>query len=338
MKFAFSADWHMSAYSQDNIDKKTRLPRTLNDIVKAIRNMLDYCVANEINRVDLGGDSLHGKSIIYAIALSCLIDIFREYKSIHFVVIDGNHDLSGKGKDAVSALKCIDKEPNVDRVTKDFLKLGDVLYVPNSYNMIKTIKNNKARYLISHFGLNEAKLSSGISVVSDISLKDLEGKYDRVYLGHYHLPQEIKKDNIQLYYVGSPIQLDWGEKHEDKRFLVIDTENGDTESILTEGYRKYYSIPLTLENKDSALKEAKKLQEEGHSVRVEKIEKVDLSDVSDEFKIVDRVEKDISNRGINSSMSERDKLNKFLEIKEVPVEKREKYLKVALDLIDNCSI
>jgi len=45
--------------------------------------------------------------------------------------------------------------------------------------------------LISHFGLSEGMLNSGMSIISDIGLKDLRGKYELVLLGHYHKPQEI---------------------------------------------------------------------------------------------------------------------------------------------------
>ena len=85
--------------------------------------MLDYCVENSIDRVVVGGDLLHGKSIIYAIAQSCLLDIFRDYRSIKFTIISGNHDLSLKGKDAIPALKSIDNEPNVCRIKDVFYSM-----------------------------------------------------------------------------------------------------------------------------------------------------------------------------------------------------------------------
>ena len=338
MKFAFTADWHLSAYSQDNLDKETRLPRTLSDIINTLENMIKYCISNSIETIIVGGDLLHGKSIIYSIAQSCLLDLFRKYQEINFIVIDGNHDLSGKSKKVVSALKSIDKELNVYRIGK-YLEDKDnsILYVPYSYNMSNIIMNNKADYLISHFGLNEGMLNSGISVVSDLSINDLSGKYSTVLLGHYHKPQKIIRKDVKLYYVGSPIQLDWGEKHEEKRFLVVDTEENKIESILTEGYRKYYSLPIKLEDKKSVLEEAKRLQNLGHSVRIERVENIDLKEESNDFKIVDRVEKDITNRGITSELSERDKLVKYTEIKQIPENKRQKYVNLALDVIENCN-
>jgi len=52
---------------------------------------------------------------------------------------------------------------------------------------------------------------------------------------------------------------------------------------------------------------------------------------------VDKTEQDVTNRGINSSMSTSDKLNRFLEIKEISVEKRDSYRNIALDIMNSVS-
>ena len=52
--------------------------------------------------------------------------------------------------------------------------------------------------------------------------------------------------------------------------------------------------------------------------------------------IVDKSEVDITNRGITSSMSEDDKLKRFMEIKEIPSDKTERYLNAGLEIINSC--
>jgi len=336
MKFLFTADLHLSRYSQDKVEDQTRLPERLSGIKNAIHHMGKYCVENDIDNFVIGGDLLHGKSIIYAIAQAIMLDFFAAYPQLNFYVIDGNHDLSDKGKDAISALKSIDSEPNVTRIHPDGEQIENVLFVPYSYRMVDIIKSSSSDYLVSHFGLNEGLLSSGISIVSDISMRDLAGKYRGVLLGHYHKPQEISSNSevLEVYYVGSPIQLDWGERHEDKRFLVVDTDNNTIESIPTEGYKKYFEFELTKENREEVLEEARKIQEEGNHVSIKRMEDVDISELSEEFKVIDRVERDITNRGLTSSMTERDKLKRYLEVKEVPEELHDVYLNVALEIIE----
>jgi len=337
MKFGYTADIHLSRYGQDKLEDESNLPERLHSIKSALDSMAQYLVDNDIPTMTIGGDLLHGKSIIYAIAQDLMIDFFHHWSDkLKFYVIDGNHDLSGKGHNVISALKPLKNLPGVTWVPfNETLTIDDMLMVPYGPDMVNIIKKNSARTLVSHFGLSEGMLNSGISIVSDISLRDLDGRYEVVLLGHYHKPQEILRPSIRLYYVGSPIQLDWGEKNDDKRFLVYDTETLEVESIPTEGYKKHIELDIKHSNKEEILRLANEAREEGHWVKVIKRETIDLGKDND-FMVIDKIDKDITNRGITSSMSQADKFQKFLEIKEIPEDEQEAYLNKALSLVDRC--
>jgi len=341
MKFAFMADIHLSKYAQDKLEDESNLPERLHSIKMALHEVAEYCIGHDIPTIIIGGDILHGKSIIHAIAQDIMLEYFQTFgKKISFVVIDGNHDLSGKGEDVVSALRSLSTVPGVSWVPHNRVERTkeDILLVPYSHSVSKIVKENKARILISHFGLTEAMLSSGMSIVSDISVSDLVGKYELVLLGHYHKPQEIIKENFRLYYSGSLIQLDWGEKGEIKRFLVVDTDSMQVDEIPITHYRKHIEIELTDLNKDEAFKAAKEATDAGHHVKVLMKEKVDLSRVKGNFNIVDKTETDITDRGITSSMSQKDRIDRYIEIKEIPEHLRDEYSKEALDIIENCEV
>jgi len=333
MKFAYTADIHLSKYGQDTIEQTSNLPERLHSIKETLYNIGNYCYDHDIRTLIIGGDLLHNKSIIYTIAQDMMLDFFEAYDDLEFWVIDGNHDLSGKGSEAISSLRSLHNMLNVVWVSKSPVNYNNILMIPYSYNMIKPIKESKADILISHFGLNEGILNSGISIVADIGLKDLIGKYKLVLLGHYHKPQEIINDQISLYYVGSPVQLDWGEKNEDKRFLVIDTETLEVESISTTGYKKYLEYEITEENKQEILEKARQEKECGSYVKIVQKTKVELGDVSD-LNIIDKSEVDITNRGVSSSMSKADIFRRYVEAKEIPEKEIEYYLQAATQLIE----
>lgn len=334
MKFVFTADIHLSRYAQDKVDSESNLPERLHSIRESLDNMGEYCYENDIPMVIIGGDIMHSKSIIYSIAQELMLDFFDQYEDLEFIVIDGNHDLSGKGADAISSLRSLHQVQNVIWVTGHPLVYQDITCIPYSYNVVSQVKETKSKVLVSHFGLSEGVLSSGISIVSDIKLKDLVGNYELVLLGHYHKPQEIITDNIQLYYAGSPIQLDWGEKGEEKRFLVVDTDDLSVESIPTAGYKKHVELEINSKNKDEVFRLAEEAQAAGDYVKIVKTESVDIE--SSQFTVIDKTEKDITNRGVTSTMSDKDKLQKFMEIKEVPLDKQGPYLKRGLEIIDSC--
>jgi len=339
MRFAFIADIHLSRYGQDKTEDKTNLPERLFSIQCSLDEVAVYCRENGISNIVIGGDTLHGKSVIYAIAQDIMLDYFEKYKDITFYVIDGNHDLSGKGSDVVSALRPLKYIPNIIWVGHTSIhQHSNILFVPYSHELPQTIKENKADILISHFGLNEGILNSGLSIVADLSLKDLVGKYKLVLLGHYHKPQEIITPQIQLYYVGSIIQLDWGEKGDEKRFLVVDSKTLDVQSIPLTQYKKHIEVELTEENKDEIIELARKAKEDGDHVKIIMKERVDLTTVKDEFNIVDKTDRDITNRGISSSMSQEDIFKRFLEIKEISEDQWDNYLQVAKNIVDSCEI
>jgi DNA repair exonuclease SbcCD nuclease subunit len=343
MKFAFTADVHLSSYSQDSIEEKTNLPERLDSIKNALHEMARYCLDNDVNTIVIGGDLLHGKSIIYAIAQDIMLQYFRAYKDkLTFIVLDGNHDLSGKGERVVSALTSLDNEPNVQRVAFDAPQIiGNIAFVPYSSRVAEYIKNfdknrgeSNVNVLISHFGLNEGVLNSGLSIVTDISVRDLRKHFDLVLLGHYHKPQQIVTDDISVYYVGSPIQLDWGERDDEKRFLIVDSDTLEVKSVPTAGYRKHIQLQLTNENKAQIVQEAKKAQDAGHYVKLIKTDKIDTSDIKDSFTVIDKSEKDITNRGISSSMSDDVIMTKYMEMQEIPEEQRKDYLDEARGIIN----
>ena len=338
MKFAFIADIHLSKYGQDKVEDESNLPERLHSIKNALNEVGDYCYDNDIGQLVIGGDLYHNKSIIHAIAQETMLDFFDQYQDLEMVVIDGNHDLAGKGSGAISALRPLQNCPNVEWITASPSGNTDLLYIPYSHNIVEHVKTFTSKILISHFGLTEGVLNSGMSIVSDISLKDLVERYELVLLGHYHKPQEIIKENFRLYYVGSLIQLDWGEKGEEKRFLVVDTDTKQVDEILISQYRKHIEIEITSDNKDIALKAAQKAKDDGHHVKVIMKEKVDLTSVKDQFNIVDKTETDITDRGITSTMSQEDRINRYIEIKEIPEDQREEYAKEAFDIIQNCEV
>lgn len=334
MKFIFTADLHLSGYLQDKISKESGLPERLESIKKVMYQMSDYARANDIKSIIVGGDTLHNKSIIYTDAQSVLLDYLRDNKDIQFYFIDGNHDLGGRGENPNSALKSLDSESNVYRFKKTE-KIGEhILLVPYSTTMISDIKNNSSKYLISHFGLNEGQLNSGISLVADIGMNDLKGKYRYVFLGHYHMPQDLKSENIDLYYVGAPLQRDWGEKNEIKRFLVVDTDKETVLHIPTTGYKQHIELVITSENKDEVVKQAEIYKSNGHEIKLIKSEIFDTDDIKD-LRIIEKIDKDITNRGITSGMSMDEKILKYLEIKEISKDKIDRYKKVGMEIISS---
>jgi DNA repair exonuclease SbcCD nuclease subunit len=189
--------------------------------------------------------------------------------------------------------------------------------------------------LFSHIGLNEAVLQSGLSRVDKLSLKDLN-RFKLAILGHYHKPQDFTNEITHVYYAGSLIPRDWNDKNERKRFLVLDTDSKQVESVWIDcGVPGFYEfvIPLDCPEQEikSILKNAEDKKKLGHKVRIINKNKTKVkTDISDLI-VLEQKQVDITNRGITVEQSKLEQCKKYLEIKQIPEAEWDYYIKVLQD-------
>ena len=247
-------------------------------------------------------------------------------------MIPGNHDMSSTGELQRSSVEIFKGFPNVDIITKP-LELQGVFYLPWSHSIYEDLKKYKgnSQILVSHFGLNEARLQSGLSVKTRVQLKDLN-RFKLVLLGHYHLPQMVHDDYTTLYYTGSLCHRDWNDKNEQKRFLVYDTETLDVESVPFVGFPEYKEYVIkTKEEAPAILEQAERDKNFGHEVRIRKDFSEEVDVPHDLIVIEKQEEVDVTNRGVSISQTDKEKAYKYMEIKGISEEDRDEYFQYLLD-------
>jgi DNA repair exonuclease SbcCD nuclease subunit len=331
MKFICTGDLHLKRWD-DRVISETGIPKRLSEIIDTVRYMCDYAIKNGINNIKIAGDLNHLKNVVHADAFGLFQDVVGQYQSISFDILHGNHD-SSAGEEIKSSIELLRSVPNVRIITEN-MKEDDIEYVPFSDHMIDDIINSEGcRILISHFGLGDAQLSSGMSMKTRLQSGDLM-KYKLVLLGHYHKPQQIN----HVYYVGSPIQMRRDEAGEEKRFLVVDTETLEVESIPTVGYRKYHELVIEKETDvKEIIERAKELQDGGDYVWVKRRTK-DKIEVPKEINLIDDYEEEYQMRGLTSSMDLEQQMTKYLEIKRIPEELHERYISLFSKKLSSCQL
>lgn len=94
-------------------------------------------------------------------------------------------------------------------------------------------------FLVLHEPVQAALLGNGSVDSTGLPIAALHpDKFEAVILGHYHRPQQILDTNV--HYVGSPYQVDAGERGDEKRFLVWRDEK--LESVPVEGVPRYIIV------------------------------------------------------------------------------------------------
>jgi len=324
MKFIFTADLHLRIWP-DNV-YRDKVPLRLCEIFDTFEKMCQTAVERGISTIIIGGDVNHTKSIIHARPFVLFKNILEKYSNLYFIILHGNHDGTDKQDISESAINLL-KSDNVSIITKTY-NIEDIYMVPYSMFIADDInKIKKAKILISHFGLSDAELSTGISIKEELSSSKLK-RFPLVLLGHYHKPQHLNN----VYYVGSPIQFRRDEVGEEKRFLIVDSDTLEVESIPTEGYRKYREIIIDksniheIENIDT--------KDDYIVIRNRTGEKLEVNNMV----VIDEFEEEDYQIRLSSSMSISDMMKTYMEIEKISEKERDEYLKIGLESIggDEC--
>lgn len=321
-------DIHLSGFQSDTVDKDG-LPYRLGLIIKILKSIVRKCRAVGVTDIDLLGDLENDKSIIYNVAQDAFKEFLIENADINFKIISGNHDMSSTGDNQKSAISVFSEYKNVKCIMYQPEIIGNITYVPYTDKFMDVIHTlPPGAIFISHLGLNEAMLQSGLSKVDKISIKDLT-KFKLILLGHYHKPQMLVHGSSTVYYPGSILHKDWNDKNEKKQFLLYnDCEPFNVEIVPIEGFPEFHEYIITTKDQiPEILKKAEIDRNAGHQVRIRNSSAEKIKDeISGGVLVLEQQEIDITNRGINIAQTKEEQLKKYLEIKNIPEAERAEYL------------
>lgn len=330
-KRALIGDIHLHEFFSDLLDKDG-LPQRLSIIIKSLEYIISECKKRNVLSFDIAGDLFDSKNIMYTVSVDEFSNFLIRHKDCHFTIISGNHDLSSVGDNQKSAIEVFAPYKNVTCIPYELLQIENILYVPFSNNFLDIIKeSNECDILISHIGINEGVLQSGLSRIDKVTMRDLS-KFKLVLLGHYHLFQQIKNERTTLYYAGSISHRDWNDKNQQKNFLIYDTQSLEVEVIPITGFPEYKEFIInSKEEAKDILVEAEKAKNFGHNVRVRKMFDGEMEAPSDLIILEKTKDVDVTNRGIDLTQTDDVKLRNYLRIKGIPEDQHDEYIKVLHD-------
>lgn len=215
-------------------------------------NVLDwiFTTAEEknIRNIIVCGDLFHDRQKMDIPTYQRTFEIFRKHlegtnRSIYLLL--GNHDLWHLEKWDISSVFPLASIPNVRVI--DYPSTVEVEGFPISFlpftvnpigELMKISNTHSPRVLFAHLAIDGAVLNVMHGVRSEVSIEHDGGmtkvdpsifqNWDFIFLGHYHASQKLSS-NIE--YVGSPLQLSFGESFQHKHIIVFDTETLQKEYI-----------------------------------------------------------------------------------------------------------
>lgn len=229
--------------------------KRLQDCLDVLDWVCKTAIERKINSVIFLGDLFQNRQKIQVLAYKKTYDIIKKYSDyLNLYLLIGNHDMWYDDKWSVSSVAPFDSIKGVNVIDKPSCYVIEELkidFLPFTKNPIKIIQKmlarpNHGRILCGHVALDGAKwnkyMTAEVSVEHEGDMIKVDSNifkgYEYVFLGHYHMSQQIG----DVEYIGSPLQLNFGEAHEDKHIIELDTETLEKKYIKNGFSPKHYIV------------------------------------------------------------------------------------------------
>jgi DNA repair exonuclease SbcCD nuclease subunit len=256
------SDLHLHAH-KDRVDRLQHCIDVLN---------WAFCVAEQKNcdYIFFLGDLFHDRAKIDVLNYIKTFEVFMQHmitdaanRDVYLLV--GNHDMYHKERWDVNSVKPLKAIPRVNVIdTPQQIVLGGkkIDWMPYTDNPVCDLKKLKETnggagdLLLGHMSVHEAKLNVYFGTKADVIVEydndivpvDVKvfADWPMVLLGHYHASQQMG----HVEYVGSPLELTFGEAFSQKHIIVLDLDSFTKEYIVNDFSPRHLIItPQDVQNK-----------------------------------------------------------------------------------------
>lgn len=229
----------------------------LQDCINVLKWVFDTAISRGVEDVLFLGDLFHDRSRIEVRTLHRVIEVFSEYfrsPKFRLRLLIGNHDMWSRERWDYYSPSVVGTFPNVEIIDSprtlefagahwDFLP-----YTEHPIEDLESLAESPSKILLSHLSVDGAILNSygstsDVVIEHDGDMVKVGPKYfspwKKVFLGHYHTPHRLG-DNIE--YVGSPLQLSFGEAGQSKHLILFDPKTFKSEYIVNDFSPKHIVV------------------------------------------------------------------------------------------------
>ena len=262
MKILIFSDLHIHPHKRSN-DR-------LDHCIDALDWVFNTAIERGIKNIVFLGDLFHDRQKIDVLTYQRTFEVLERHlcnNDLRLFLLLGNHDLWHYQKLDVSSVNPLRKLPGITIVSKPGVeKISDGAedflfgFLPYTHNPIEDLKvvekewkanapKGQSRVLGGHISVDGAVWNVRHKTVSEVTIEhdgdmvrvgsDIFDKWDRVFLGHYHAEQKLDE---KVEYVGSPLQLSFGEAFQSKHVVVFETNSDEREYVENTFSPKHYIL------------------------------------------------------------------------------------------------
>ncbi len=210
----------------------------LQNCIDVLKWVFDTAIEEKCKYNFFLGDLYHERSKIDVFNYLKTFEIFMQYANADFetYLLIGNHDMYHKEKWDVNSVKPLTAIKNVHVIEQPTtIKFGktQVDFLPHTEHPIthlKQFKDKEKHILLAHLAVQGAILNKIFGTKSEVIEYDNDmeiispedfNDWKLTFLGHYHCEQKLSP---KAEYVGSPLQLNFGEAFQKKHIVLLDLD------------------------------------------------------------------------------------------------------------------
>ena len=231
--------------------------------------VFDQAVKNDCDDIFFLGDLFHERSKIdvlnYLRTFETIMErMLGDCKDKNLWMLVGNHDMYHRERWDVNSIKPLTAIPNVHIIdspmstTVGSTKIDWMPHTENPVHELQVFKEDLGDILFGHLAVHGAQTNTFYGTKSDVIVEydnemvevdaSVFDDWKATFLGHYHGAQHL---NDKVEYVGSPLQLTFGEAFQQKHIIVLDLETLDKEYIVNDFSPKHLIIsPQDIEHEN----------------------------------------------------------------------------------------
>lgn len=254
MKILIFTDLHIHPHKKSS--------ERLEDCLRALSWVFETAKKRKISNIIFLGDLFHDRQKIDVLAYQKTFDVMEKHLSVGSIKLHlllGNHDLWHYQRLDVSSVNPLRTLPGVTVISEpcvreisdgtENFRMGFLPYTHNPHEDLKKVekdwssfaKEEERKILGGHIAVDGAVWNLKYNTLSEVTVEhegdmvrvgsEVFKNWDRVFLGHYHAAQKLD-DCVE--YVGSPLQLSFGEAGQQKHLAVYDTLEDKIEYVIND--------------------------------------------------------------------------------------------------------
>ena len=233
------SDLHLHAH-KDRIDR-------LQDCIKVLDWVFETAEDYKCDKIFFLGDLFHERDKIdvlnYLRTFECFMKhLLDDAKDIDVYLLVGNHDMYHKARWDVNSVRPLSAIPSLHVIQSPLTTVFEntkINWLPHTENPISHLETFKEEgvgdLLLGHLAVHGALTNLFYGTKSDVIVEydndmvvvdpSVFDAWDRTILGHYHGAQRL---NEKVEYIGSPLQLSFGEAFQKKHVMIWDLTTKQT--------------------------------------------------------------------------------------------------------------